>query len=246
LFIPLEPGYTLIFGECGGKILFHPTGAQLPGKYHLYLEFTDGSFLTATTQMWGAMELYEQGRELERDYIKDMRPTPGESQFTQSYFNELIDELLEGKQRSVKSLLTQDQLIPGLGNASAQDIMFTAGLHPRHPLSELDGEQRAALYSVIIQTVEEITEQGGATTSMISTARKGATSAKWIKMPSSGLAQAAAVKSIKSSTWVAPATCAQVARFECTPIVSFMQQFQLGNYAGRLNELCIIKWQIPA
>jgi formamidopyrimidine-DNA glycosylase len=90
-----------------------------------------------------------------------MRPTPGESRFTRSYFNELIDELLEGQKRSVKSLLTQDQLIPGLGNASAQDIMFTARLHPRHPLIELDGEQRAALYSAIIQTVEKITEQGG-------------------------------------------------------------------------------------
>jgi Formamidopyrimidine-DNA glycosylase len=61
LFIPLQPGYVLVFGECGGKIVLHESESQLPKKYHLSLHFEDGSFLSATTQMWGAMELYEKG-----------------------------------------------------------------------------------------------------------------------------------------------------------------------------------------
>ncbi len=28
LFVSLEPGYVLVFGECGGKILYHPAGTQ--------------------------------------------------------------------------------------------------------------------------------------------------------------------------------------------------------------------------
>jgi formamidopyrimidine-DNA glycosylase len=161
LFVPLEPGYTLLFGECGGKILFHAAGSKLPKKYHLYLTFTDETFLTATTQMWGTMELYEQGDELQREYIKGMRPTPCDPEFTLAYFNDLVDELVEQKKRSAKSLLTQEQLIPGLGNAIAQDILFKVGLHPRHPIAELDGDQRAGLYEAIIATVDEITDQGG-------------------------------------------------------------------------------------
>jgi formamidopyrimidine-DNA glycosylase len=161
LFVSLEPGYTLLFGECGGKILWHSPGKALPEKYHLHLDFTDGSFLTATTQMWGPMELYEHGAEQEREYVKGMRTTPVDTQFTLDYFNNLIDELIEAGKRSVKSLLTQDQLIPGLGNASAQDIMFKAGLHPRRPIVELDSEKRSALYTAIIDTVSEITNQGG-------------------------------------------------------------------------------------
>jgi formamidopyrimidine-DNA glycosylase len=66
LFVPLEPGYILLLGECGGQILYHAPGAKLPQKYHLHIAFRDNSFLTATTQMWGAMELYEQGQEQER------------------------------------------------------------------------------------------------------------------------------------------------------------------------------------
>ena len=62
LFMPLEPGFLLVLGECGGKILYHPAGMELPKKYHLLLAFEDGSALTTLTQMWGAMELFEAGQ----------------------------------------------------------------------------------------------------------------------------------------------------------------------------------------
>ncbi|MFN2145433.1 MAG: DNA-formamidopyrimidine glycosylase family protein [Anaerolineales bacterium] len=159
--IPLEPGYVLLLGECGGKVLYHPPEEKLPPKYHLYLHFEDDSFFTVTTQMWGAMELYETGEEMKREYVRGMATTPVEPGFTFEYFDALLDELSEGKARSVKSLLTQEQTIPGLGNAIAQDIMFTARLHPRYPVSKLVPEQRKALYKAIVDTVAEITEKGG-------------------------------------------------------------------------------------
>lgn len=161
LFIPLAPGYVLLLGECGGKILYHPTESSLPKKYHLKLEFDDGSFLTATTQMWGAFELYERGEEQNRQYVKGMRATPVEPGFTFDYFDALIDEVLQGEKRSAKGLLTQDQLIPGLGNAIAQDILFRARLHPRHTLADLSLGQRQALFDAILDTVHQVIEQGG-------------------------------------------------------------------------------------
>jgi formamidopyrimidine-DNA glycosylase len=161
LFIPLEPGYILALGECGGKILYHPAGMKLPEKYHLALTFEDNSALTTLTQMWGAMELYEAGLEKERKYVKDMRTTPIDPEFTFDHFSALIDELLRGEKRSVKSLLTQDQLIPGLGNAIAQDIMFHAHLHPRHSLADLNSGQRRDLYTAITDTLRAIIERGG-------------------------------------------------------------------------------------
>ncbi len=161
LFIPLEPGYVLLLGECGGKVLYHPPGSKTPEKYHLYITFEDGSFLTAATQMWGAMELYEKGKEHNRQYVKGMKTTPIEPDFTFEYFCSLIDTLVTMKKRSVKGLLTQEQLIPGLGNAIAQDILFRARLHPRHPIDSLDKSQRRELYNAIRNTVSEITKKGG-------------------------------------------------------------------------------------
>ena len=161
LFIPFEPGYVLVLGECGGKVLHHPPGAKLPKKYHLHIVFEDESFLTATTQMWGAFELYEKGAEQERQYVKDMATTPVDPEFTFTYFDTLLDELATGKKRSAKALLTQDQVIPGLGNAIAQDILSRARLSPKHPLDDLDLGRRRALYDAIVHTVADVIEKGG-------------------------------------------------------------------------------------
>ncbi len=161
LFIPLEPGYLLLLGDCGGKVLYHPAGVEPPAKYHLLLSFDDGAHLSVTTQMWGAMELYRAGDEQQRAYIKDMRPTPIDPEFTFEYFSGLIDSLPKPDTLCVKALLTLDQTIPGLGNALAQDILFRARLAPRHPLGGLTRAQRRKLYNAIVQTVDQVIAKGG-------------------------------------------------------------------------------------
>ncbi len=161
LLTAIEPGYRLVLGECGGRILYHADATTLPAKFHLHLHFDDDTHLTAMTQMWGAMELYAAGEEQERVYIKDMRPTPVDAAFSLAYFNGLVDTMLAAGKRSVKGLLTQDQLIPGLGNAIAQDIMFRARLQPRHALDTLTPTQRQALYEAIVDTVQSAIVQGG-------------------------------------------------------------------------------------
>ncbi len=161
LFVSLDPGYVLVFGECGGRMLYHPAGTPVPDKYHLCLVFQDESALSVTTQMWGAMELYERGKERERQYIKDMRLTPIESGFTLAYFSHLIDAVCAIEKKSVKALLTQDQLIPGLGNAITQDILFRTHLSPKHPVEDLTKTQRKQLYNAILKTVNETIDKGG-------------------------------------------------------------------------------------
>jgi len=161
LFLRLDPDYVLVLGEFGGRVLYHSPGSPVPEKYHLYLTFEDESFFTATTQMWGAVELYEKDTEYSGKHVKDMKTTPVEADFTYPYFCTLIDGLTQEGKKSVKGLLTQDQTIPGLGNAIAQDILFKAGLHPRHPVSDLTEEEKQRLFNQIIETVNEVIERGG-------------------------------------------------------------------------------------
>ena len=113
------------------------------------------------TQMWGAMELYRKGEELKRQYIADMRTTPLDKEFTYKYFKSLIDEARSEKKRSVKSLLTQDQLIPGLGNSIAQDILFNARLHPKTQIEVLSEEEIMTLYKSIKETVNDAAKNDG-------------------------------------------------------------------------------------
>jgi formamidopyrimidine-DNA glycosylase len=161
LFLTLDPGRVLLLGEWGGRVGYHAAGEPLPARYHVWLEYTDGSSLVATTQMWGGVHLCEAGREHEVKYVKDMRPTPVDATFDQTSFIALVAAAqLDGK-RSVKGLLTQDQLIPGLGNAIAQDIMFRARLHPRRDLRTLDDAEVGGLYAAITGTVRDVIAAGG-------------------------------------------------------------------------------------
>jgi len=161
LFVPVGDGHVLVFGECGGKILLHESSSVLPKKYHLSLQFNDGTALSATTQMWGAMELYEKGKELERQYIRGMRTTPTEPEFSNTYLSALVKEAIANGNKTVKAILTQDQMIPGLGNAIAQDIMFRAKLHPKQPLEVLQRNHVENLHQAILKTLKEAIRLGG-------------------------------------------------------------------------------------
>jgi ribosomal protein S13 len=90
-----------------------------------------------------------------------MRLTTLAGEFAFAYFDALIDELMADEKRSVKALLTQEQIIPGLGNAIAQDILFRARINPRHPLTDLDSTQRKLLNDAIRTTVNKVIEPGG-------------------------------------------------------------------------------------
>jgi len=52
--------------------------------------------------MWGAMELFEKGKGLERQYIKGMRTTPVDPEFSLAYLSALIEECTKEGSRSVK------------------------------------------------------------------------------------------------------------------------------------------------
>ena len=132
MFVPLEPGYVLLLGEFGGKMLYHPAGAKIPEKYHLFLTFEDGASLTLMTAMWGAMELYEAGMEQERQYVKGMRTTPVDPGFTFDYFSALIDDLIKGEKRSVKSL-PRTNLFPGWEMPSRRTSCFELNCTPAAP-----------------------------------------------------------------------------------------------------------------
>ena len=77
--------------SAAGASCYHAPGEALPAKYHLELTFTTGSALSATTQMWGGDGAVRGGPRAERKYVKDMRPTPVDDEFTFEYFGELVD-----------------------------------------------------------------------------------------------------------------------------------------------------------
>ena len=73
------------------------------------------------------------GKELERQYIKGMRTTPVDPEFSLAYLSALIEECKIEGSRSVKGLLTQDQLDTYLGTRSLKISCSMRGFIPSSP-----------------------------------------------------------------------------------------------------------------
>jgi len=151
LFVPLEPGYVLLLASavarCCISLLVEGAG-EVPSVHRIrrrLLSHRDHPDV-------GAMELFEEGAEQERQYVKGMRSTPVEPEFTFDYFCALVAGLKQEK-RSVKALLTQDQLILAWATPSLRKSCSAPG-YTSTSIDDLDERQLQTLYDATRKTVD--------------------------------------------------------------------------------------------
>lgn len=156
-----EPGLTLALGCGGERILLHPNPVTLPKKHQFLLHFEDGTYLTATIQMWGLIQVLNQSELDGPPWFINPHHSPVSDAFTLDYFKGLWGELTPEDPRSVKYFLISKPGIPGLGNGYLQDILFRARLNPRHVARKLYDDEKEALYEALTGTLKQATSQGG-------------------------------------------------------------------------------------
>ncbi|MFB9388576.1 Fpg/Nei family DNA glycosylase [Streptomyces coeruleoprunus] len=71
-----------------------------------------------------------------------------------------FDELLSGRRSRVKSALTDQSLIAGLGNLLADEILWRARLHPARRTDELTDEERRRLHTEMRRTLRSSVRAG--------------------------------------------------------------------------------------
>lgn len=141
-------------------IKYHPPGAKLPAKHQLLLRFEDGSHMSCTVQMWGAMFCYQIGADdLPEGYKINKSPTPYDEAFDMPYFMRLRDGIK--KNISVKAFLATEQRIPGFGNGVLHDVLFNAKIHPKRKLETLTEEDFKTLFDSVKKTLNAMKESGG-------------------------------------------------------------------------------------
>jgi formamidopyrimidine-DNA glycosylase len=136
-------------------------GEKHPAKHLLLLEFTDGSAFCATVQMWGGMFCFKAGENggfIETTAAKD-KPSPLSDAFNRAYFDTLSDE--KTPKLSAKAFLATEQRIPGLGNGALQDILWTAGVHPKRKIAALTKIELDAIFSAVKDVLFKMAAEGG-------------------------------------------------------------------------------------
>ena len=150
---------TILFSD-GATPRYYEDHEDAPKKHQLYLEFTDGSALIATIQMYGGLWVYQEGRNDNPYYLGACKKhSPLSDEFTYDYFKSLYTEALHNK--SVKAFVATEQRIPGLGNGVLQDLLFQAGLHPKRKMNTLTENDMRNLYQTIKNLLQEMIDKGG-------------------------------------------------------------------------------------
>jgi formamidopyrimidine-DNA glycosylase len=142
-------------------IHYHEQGAQRPAKHQLLVEFSDGTAITASAQMWGGFFCFRAGEQAgfaDADVARQ-RPSPLSEAFDARYWAGLFDE--NTPKLSAKAFLATEQRIPGLGNGVLQDILWTARIHPRRKMAELAPEQVDATYRAVKSVLAAMIAHGG-------------------------------------------------------------------------------------
>jgi formamidopyrimidine-DNA glycosylase len=150
----------LLSPELGGLIRYHPDESTLPKKFHLRLDFDDGSHFTVRLKGYGLVRS-EKDKDLDNVYVyrRDTAfPNPLDKEFT---FN-LFSQGLDAKNQPIKTAMVgKNAAVIGFGNQGFQEIAYTARLHPRRKTASLTVEERKRLFNAIKIIVEKRIKMGG-------------------------------------------------------------------------------------
>lgn len=161
ILLAAEPGYVIILGGGGERIIYHRKNVSLPKKYQLFLHFTDDSYLTVTVQGWGSAFLWDKAELSKHPFINVRNPSPLSEAFSPEYFQGLFNALEPTDSRSVKYFMISKPGVLGVGNGCLQDILWYAHLHPRRRVASLTQTEQQALYTATRTTLQKMVEAGG-------------------------------------------------------------------------------------
>lgn len=130
----------------------------VPDRHQLRLDLDDGSTLVVTIAMYGGVQAFRDG-ENDNPYYLVARAAPSP---LADGFDAGVLLTADGAGRlSAKALLATEQRIPGLGNGVLQDILWTAGVHPRRKVADLGDDARRALVDAVPDVLRRMAAAGG-------------------------------------------------------------------------------------
>jgi formamidopyrimidine-DNA glycosylase len=142
--------------EYGGEIFYHTNEANVPGKFHLRIDFSDKTALTVRLASMGGIHVLKDDQLMDSYMFKrDFNPeilSPIDETFTFNPFSRLLQE----NNRALKPVLVgKDAVLVGVSNSGFQDIMYRSKLHPKRKASELSPNERRALFNAVRLVLRE-------------------------------------------------------------------------------------------
>lgn len=159
--VEIRAGEVRLLFSDGVNLRYHRQGDKRPTKHQLLIDFTDGTSLSASVQMYGGLWCFIAGQ-LDNPYYQAARDkvSPLQTEFDRDYFSGLLrDPVVQNL--SSKAFLATEQRIPGLGNGVLQDILYNAGIHPKRKVGSLTADEKDRLFASVKNILTAMVAQGG-------------------------------------------------------------------------------------
>jgi formamidopyrimidine-DNA glycosylase len=154
-------GHTLMFGDIGGRALYHETPATLPEKYHALLRFDDGSAFSITVQGWGFLRVEDNATAAGHEQYGDKGLYTLSDDFTAEEWVRRLRDFGAANAKSIKYFMISGPSVPGIGNSYLQDMLYRAGIHPTRPVADINDAEAERLHAAIRETLSTAIDLGG-------------------------------------------------------------------------------------
>ena len=131
---------------------------NIPKDYQLLITLDDGQALAFTVAMYGGICLHDGSYDNKYYLSSKIALTPFSAEFS-DYYYKIFSE--SKPNLSIKAFLATEQRFPGIGNGTLQDILFTAGIHPKRKISTLTENEKETLLNSIMTILNKMTVLGG-------------------------------------------------------------------------------------
>lgn len=127
---------------------------------HVVFHFESGKELRyLDVRKFGRMSLVTKGEEFQHKSLNKLGPEPVKEDF---HFSEM-QQFLKRRTKAIKGVLLDQQMVVGVGNIYADEILFTAGIHPARSANTLTEDEEHQLYKAILSILEKAVKNGGTT-----------------------------------------------------------------------------------
>ena len=150
----MEGKYQLVEPEKVGRL------PRRTKHMHIIFHMKSGrKLIYHDVRKFGRMSLVEKGSEFEHKSLSKLGPEPTADDFKL----EDMQKFLTRRTKAIKGVLLDQQVVVGLGNIYADEVLFQAKIHPLNPANRLTDDEEIRLHESIIQIMDNATRNGGTT-----------------------------------------------------------------------------------
>lgn len=146
-------------GMSGRIKTFGQAPAQIQKHDHISIETTAGWLVYNDPRRFGLFTYIEKDRLFQSKYLRKMGIDPFDQKLNAAY----LSAKLQKRKTPVKEALLDQNIINGIGNIYASEILYAAGISPLRPAESLSLRECASLVDCTRKVLQKAIDNGGST-----------------------------------------------------------------------------------